>query len=544
MHPSIRHSFVAFWLLLSSTGYQAHSQDLPHLDQTEVSTQLIVQGKPFLVLGGELSNSAAGTAAQADEILPRVARSHVNTILMPVAWGDIEPAEGSFDFTVLDHWIITARQQNLHLVLLWFGSWKNGTSSYTPAWVKQDSKRFPRVISPSGQPLEILSTLARANVESDARAFRQLMHHLKEIDARDQTVLMVQVENEVGISGSARDHSALADQLYAAAPPAELTAYLESHRDHLSPELAHAWVPSGHTWSQNFGASAPEVFTAWNYARYIEEVIKAGKKAYPLPMFVNAQLPSQFELAGEYPSGGPHPYFLAVYRAAAPSLDFFSPDIYWPDFEHWCQRYGEAGNPLFIPEARLEQGSYNAIYAFGEAHAFGFSPFSIDSLPDPTADAGVAKSSIAQSYAMLDQLRDLLPQAQRDQKTRGLLLHVSSPRPVQMVSLGGYLFQATLARSWPAKTVLQDDGGMILIQIEQDEYLVGGTALSINVVKDLDVSNGVAGIVSIEEGERQNGAWKTLRVLNGDESNQGRTISLPAHQFKLLRVKLYTIPAR
>jgi beta-galactosidase GanA len=535
---------TVFSAILFGFTNQVMAEELPHLDRAPKSAQLIVNGKPFLVLGGELSNSAAGTAGQADQILPRVARSHVNTVLMPVAWEQIEPTEGKFDFSILDHWIERARTEKLHLVLLWFGSWKNGVSSYAPEWVKKDPKRFPRVISPFGQPLEILSTLSRNNLESDTRAFRGLMRHVKEVDANDQTVLMIQIENEVGVGGSGRDRSPEADRLYDSPVPQELVHDLKAHRERFSPELARIWSEYGHTWREMFGDGASEVFMAWNYARYLGKMAEDGKKEYSLPMFVNAQLPAPFERAGEYPSGGPHPYYLEVYRAAAPALDFFSPDIYWPDFEYWCQRYSENGNPLFIPEARLEQGSFNALYAYGEARAFGFSPFSIDSLPDVTDEGTTTKNPVAESYAMLDQVRDILPQAQREGRTRGLLLHASGPRATQTVSLDGYLFQATLARSWPAKSLLQDDGAMILINISAGEFLIGGTGLSVTVSKDLDVGGGTSGLTSVEEVSRVGGKWVTLRRLNGDENNQGRSISLPAHQFRLLRVRLYTIPTQ
>jgi beta-galactosidase GanA len=194
--------------------------------------QLIVNGKPYLILGGEVGNSSAGTAAPADSILPRIAKLHVNTVLMPVAWEQIEPVEGQFDFSILDRWIDMAREQKLHLVVLWFGSWKNGFSSYVPAWVKKDTKRFPRAVSADGEELDILSTLGTETQKSDGQAFSKLMKHIREKDQEKQTVLMVQVENEVGYVGRGRDRSEAANRLFRSAVPAELLRALKSRRSY------------------------------------------------------------------------------------------------------------------------------------------------------------------------------------------------------------------------------------------------------------------------------------------------------------------------
>ena len=82
---------------------------------------------------------------------------------------------------------------------------------------------------------------------------------------------------------------------------------------------------------------------------------------------------------------------------------------------------------------------------------------------------------------------------------------------------------------------------MLLLQTGPDEFFVAGTALSVTVSVDVEAREGIAGIASIEEGSRVNGEWMTARRLNGDQDNQGRTVLLPDHQFRLLRVKLYAI---
>jgi beta-galactosidase GanA len=304
----------------TSTYGQSESGRSVRIDKA--SGQLLIQGKPFLILGGELGNSSAGTSAEADATLPEMARLHVNTVLMPVAWEQVEPREGTFDFSILDHWIDVARQQNLHLVLLWFGSWKNAFSEYAPDWVKSDTKRFPRSMGGDGAPLEILSTFGTDTAKCDSRAFAALLRHVRVKDGEQQTVLMAQAENEVGILGSGRDRSPEANKRFSEPVPRELVEKLVANRTEISRELAAHTNPQGKTWQEVFGEAAGEVFMAWRYAAYVDSVSEAGKKEYSLPVYMNAQLPSLLERAGEYPSGGPHPYLLDVYRAVATHIDF------------------------------------------------------------------------------------------------------------------------------------------------------------------------------------------------------------------------------
>jgi hypothetical protein len=537
-----RRTFLCGGLFLLST-LVLHASELPHIKIEKGTGQLIVNGQPFLILGGELGNSSAGTAAEADLIVPKLAAMHVNTILMPVAWEQIEPKEGSYDFRILDHWLETARKHDVRLVLLWFGSWKNGFSNYAPSWVKSDAKRFPRAESIEGRPLEILSTLSPENRRCDSRAFAALLHHLRENDSQQQTVLMVQVENEVGYFGPGRDRSAEADRLFRGAVPESLMRNLTVKRLQLSPELAAHFDEHGRNWSEVFGDAADEVFMAWNYATYIEAVVRTGKNEYAPPMYVNAQLPSPQERPGEYPSGGPHPYYLEVWRVAAPSIDFYSPDIYWPNFEYWIQRFEVAGNPIFVPEARMDVAPYNALYAYGQARAFGFCPFAIDNLELPEKGSG-SKPEMMQIYELLDSVRDLLPSAQVAGATRGLVLHATNPRPTQTVALGGYLFEAALARTWPARALAADDGGMLILQVSPGEFYMIGSGLTVNFSRDPDVDAGIAGIGSVEQVSRVAGQWTTDRRLNGDQTDQGRRLLMDAHQPHIYHVRLYTTPSQ
>lgn len=523
--------------LLALLTAPATAADLPKIVMENGASQLIVHGRPYLILGGELGNSSAGTQAQADTVLPRLAALHVNTVLMPAAWEQIEPTEGHFDFRLLDHWIDVARKNRMHLVLLWFGSWKNGFSDYAPAWVKADTRRFPRARAIDGTPLDILSTFGEETLRLDSRAFAALMTHLRTRDTQ-QTVLMVQVENEVGVVGDRRDRSAVADRAFVGDVPPSLIQALATKQARLTPELAAHFNPQGHTWKEVFGDAADEAFMVWRYATYADAVASAGKQQYALPMYMNAQLPAPLERAGGYPSGASYPQYQPIYQAVATHIDFYAPDIYWPEFAHWVQRYQALGNPVFVPEAKIESAPYNALFVYGEAKGFGFCPFGIDSL-DPPKDQRDTQPLMMQVYAALDQLGDQLVQAQASGRTRGLVLHAASPRPSQTISLGGYLFTAMLSRSWPDKRLLTNDGAMLVLESRPDEFYVVGSGLTVTMTRDPDVDARVAGIASIEEVSRAGSEWKVDRRLNGDQSNQGRQLSMDPTQMRIYRVHLY-----
>jgi hypothetical protein len=531
---------------------QAYAQDttralsLPHLEKRGSATQLIVDGKPFLILGGELHNSSSSSLTYMKPIWPRLAGMHLNTVLAPVSWELIEPEEGKFDFATVDGLIDDARKNNLRLVFLWFGSWKNTYSSYVPEWIKRNTERFPRVQASDGRGTERLSPFAEENQKADARAFAALLRRVKQQDGDAHTVIMVQVENEVGVIPEARDHSAVAEKAFAGPVPAELLSYLRQHQSALEPEFRAVWDAAGDksagTWEEVFGKGpwTEDLFMAWQYARYINKVTAAGKAEYALPMFANAALIRPNYQPGQYNSGGPLPHSLDLWRAGAPALDFFSPDIYFDNFAEWAQRYHRGGNPLFVPEAiGGATGAANVFYAIGQLQAIGFSPFAIDGVQNanPREKTDEGNATLSASYAVLGQLAPLILEKQSEGKIATVLLEGESQRAGR-TSLGSYTFNADRA----VGADRAERGAATFLQVGPEEYIVCGSGNLTITVSPSSGSPGpaIAGIASIDEEVLQEGQWSRRRRLNGDENGQGRVLRLESSLTpRILRVKLY-----
>lgn len=528
-----------------------------NLEKRGATTQLIVDGKPFLILGGELHNSSSSSLAYMKPIWPRLAAMHLNTVLAPVAWETIEPEEGKFDFGVVDGLVQGARENNLRLVFLWFGSWKNTYSSYVPAWVKGDTQRFPRVQTSDGRDTERLSPFSIANRDADARAFATLMQHVKEIDGGAHTVVMVQVENEVGIIPDSRDRSAAANAAFAAEVPAELTSYMQQHRVALVPEFRAIWEANGSkmsgSWEEVFGKSAltDDLFMSWCYATYIDHVAAAGKAEYPLPMYVNAALIRPNYQPGQYNSGGPLPNSMDIWRAAAPSIDLLSPDIYSDEFAEWCQKYVRPGNSLFIPEARGgAEGAANAFYAFGQVSTIGFSPFAIDSedatsvtpAPEPGATGRPRGAPIGYAYATLSRLAPLILEKQTTGEIASVVLEGEAQRAAR-ISLGDY----TMTVSRPVKltgdaSAAAARASALFLQTGPNEYIVAGSGSAVVTFAASTPGLPIVGIESIDEEFFDGGQWVPGRRLNGDENSQGQVLKLNADdalQGRIYRVRLY-----
>ena len=518
----------------------------PRLVRHGTASQLEVAGKPMLLIAGELGNSSASSAAYMAPHWARLRAMHLNTVLAPVSWELIEPTEGRFDWTGVDALIRDARAHDLRLVVLWFGAWKNSMSTYVPAWVKQDGARFPRAQVPNGQGVDILSAFGGDTLAADGRAFAALLAHIRAVDGQRNTVVMAQVENEIGMLPVACDHGPLATAAFGQPVPAELVAYLTQHRATLVPQFRRLWEEHGAktqgSWTDLFGQgdAAAEIFTAWHYARFADRLTAAGKAAYALPMYVNVALNRPGRAPGEYPSGGPLPHLLDVWKAGAPLVDFLAPDIYFANFVDIVAGYHRPDNPLFVPEANnadKPEVPGNALYAFGQHDAIGFGPFAIDSVDEhPPED-------LVRAYDMLGQLAPYILAAQGTGrmtafKPRALYDGTLVYEP-QVRTVGGYRFTASFADiRTPVPDARTAGAAGLLIDIGGGEYLIAGRNVTVTAEP---VGDGppLAGIENAWEGRFDAaGRWLPGRLLNGDQTNQGRFIRL-GDRFEIQRVRFY-----
>jgi hypothetical protein len=505
-----------------------------HLEKRGAATQLIVDGKPFLVLAGELTNTAASSPEHMKEAWPHMVSLGLNAVLAPMAWGWIEPEEGKFDFTFADNVIRDARANHMRIAWLWFGSWKNGLTNFAPAWVVGNQDRFPRAQLAGGHTVEVLSTLSDANRDADAKAFAAFMRHIKEGDAADRTTIMVQLENEVGLIGDSRDRSAMANEAFAKAVPKELTDYLQAHKDSLLPETRKLWDAAGGktsgTWEQVFGSGpgkADEVFMAWNYSKYIGKVGEAGKAEYAVPMYVNAWIVQPEDKGpGDYPSGGPQAHMHDIWRAGGPQIDMLAPDIYLPEFSELADRYSRSGNTLFIPESSATVGgAANAFYAIGERKGIGYSPMGIDQAarltgfrPDSgqanTGPADVANQPFPRAYKVLAQLTPLILEGQE----KGTIGAAWLNKDIQMkdIELGGYTVNVNLRRNRRAPNVIPEVGYAMVIAKGQDEFYVAGNDVQVTFLPKT-AGPPIAGLARVEAGRFEDGRWVVTRLLAGDD---------------------------
>jgi beta-galactosidase GanA len=488
---------LAIAALLFATPVLAQG-NIPHLERRGEAIQLIVDGEPFLILGGELGNSTVSDRTYMARHWDHLRDMNLNTVLAPVYWELIEPEEGEFDFSSVDWLIADARAHDMRLVLLWFATWKNSMSSYAPSWVKRDAERFPRTNGANGQPQEIISAYSPEARDADARAFGALMAHLRAIDAAEHTVIMVQVENEVGFLPFAGEEG-----------NGEDTAATER-------EMARA------------------------YARYANAVAEAGKREYPLPMFVNGAQGRPGVEPGDYPSGGPLAHLADIWREEAPAIDFIAPDIYFPNFAGIVDGYVEAGvAPLFIPEANRPSDAAlvaNALRSIGLRNVVGFSPFAIEGADEAQAER------IAGLYEMLASMAEPILAAQAEGRIAGFgnpvgFDGVVDETPMQ-AEFGAFRFSVTTIDPWTPRDAQEPRShGALLVWLGGEDFLFAGmgATLTVEAVGGL----GSVGFDFVDEGTFEAGEWKAGRRLNGDQTHQGRHVRLPPGEFGIQHFRLY-----
>lgn len=505
-------------LLLAAFFLPSFAAQPPRLVQQDGRYALLVDGKPFLILGGQIHNSSAWPA-ELPQVWESMAALHANTIEAPVYWEQLEPQPGKFDFTSVDAVVNGTREHNLQVVLLWFGTWKNGNMHYVPGWVKTDTSRFPRVIRPDGQPIDVLSPIYTNTRDADKAAFTALMRHLKQIDDDRHTVIMIQVENESGNIGSVRDFSAEANKLFAGPVPAEM--------------LQAAGKQPGN-WRQVFGSDADEMFQAYYQAKYVNAIATAGKSEFAIPYYINAWLDypaaelsqRQLDQPGiAYPSGGAVQKLVGLWRKLAPSIDLIGPDIYADDSQFYRETmdaYRRPDNPLWIPETgRSDSFGKFFFYALGRG-AIGFSPFGVDKsgwniLGDQpwSAHAG--------NFALIGPMDREIAQLEFDGK---LKTAVEEPgQATQELDFGSW--QATVAFGFPqrdgrhAPGTKDAHGAALVAQLGPDEFLVTGVDASVVFHLPGKLPWIRSQILTAEQGTYENGDWKSVRLWNGDETDRG-----------------------
>lgn len=492
------------FLFSGFSGY-AVAQDIPRLEKKDGVFRLLRHGEPLLMLSGELHNSTSSTAKALKPALKTARQMGMNSVIATVSWEQIEPNEGKFDFSEIDEILRLAGETDMPLGLIWFAGYKNGESSYAPLWVKQNTKRFPRCRDAEGRNTTTLSPLCEATIEADAKAFARLLEHIREVDTK-QLVCIVQVENEMGAFVDI-DHSSFSLKLYEDLVPEEIVGYIRGHEKTLSKRLLQQWNENGRRskgcWKELFGDNdyTKQFFMAWAFARYADRVAEAGKKVYPLPMYVNCWLAGDDAKLGSYPNSGPRGLTFDIYKAAAPHIDILSPDVYHPNPRTSFEQYSRPDNALFIPEVSRLAGP--AYYAFGEQNAICYAPFGFEECYDDAHFVG--------EYKVLGELLPDILEAQGTNRMHGFLREEGVDQPDDSVQfqLGDYMFHVRYVKG-------EQNAHGLAIQTGRDEFLVAGVGGYITFSSPK--KGMVCKIAYAEEVERSENGWTPIFVLNGDET--------------------------
>jgi len=509
--------FVVLLSIVTAWG-QTRKETIPQLIEKDGRHALLVDGQPYLILGGQAHNSSAWPGMM-PQVWTAIKSMHANTLEVPIYWEQIEPQPGKYDFSLVDTLLKQGREHNVRLVLLWFATWKNGSNHYMPEWMKSDAVKYPNITGKNGRPVDSPSPHTQAAMEADAKAFAAIMSYLKKADPQ-YTVLMVQVQNEPGSWGSVRDFSPAAQKLIEGQVPAEL----------LKTEVLKALnrpADAKGTWQEVFGTDADEYFHAWSVARYIGYVAAAGKAVNKLPLYVNAALrdPITNPSASTYESGGPTDNVIQIWKAAAPAIDLLAPDIYLSGSDKVLkvlELYSRPDNALFVPEISSSEENTRYLYSVLASGGIGFSPFGIDRNNLASEEENATRlAPVALEYAMAGtMMRDLAKWA-FEGKIKAVVEREDHAE--QTIDLG--LWQATISFGAARRNTVQVNAKPVskamVVQLGENEFLLIGTLCHFTF-KPLGVTSGKAWqYLKVEEGRYENGKFKLLRILNGDETDWG-----------------------
>ena len=527
-------------MAISAIPVMAQTNDsmMPRLVKKDGRYALFVDGAPYLMLGAQINNSSAWPSAL-PKVWPAVKYIQANTVEMPVYWEQFEPQPGVFDYSVVDTLLAQSRENNVRLVLLWFGTWKNGNPNYMPLWMKQDPVRFPRVIGPRGRPVASPSPFSKDTLEADKGAFTALMRHLKTTDPQ-HTVIMVQVENEAGAYGSVRDYSPAAQKMFEAPVPAELLTALNK-----KPGNPKA------NWQEVFGPDAEEFFHAWSVAHFIGQVAAAGKAEYPLPLYANAALRDPFNPGSpiNYESGGPTDNVIPIWKAAAPAIDLVAPDIYMTDSSRYLrilELYRRPDNALFVPETGNTSEHARFFFSAIGHQAIGFSPFGIDYTGYSNYPLGAMKTdeeTLAQ-FALNNKVAGPMMREIARLNFEGKLQAVAEVKENHTQTLDFGAWKVIVTYGVPQFGFVDNPPGnpepkgrALVAQLGVDQFLVTGLYCRIDFQITDSSSSRQRVFLRVEEGMYENGAFKVSRLWNGDQEDSGLNFtSIP----QVLRVTMGT----
>ncbi len=519
-------------LLIVPGGVAAQQARIPRIVTHDGRHALLVDDQPFLIMSAQAHNSSAWPA-MLPKVWPAMDFLGVNTVELPVYWEQMEPTPGLFDFSVVDSLLEQAREHKMRLVLLWFGTWKNGSAHYRPSWVKQHPDIYPNVVDRQGKPIDSPSPYSHAALTADIHAFSAFMQHLKDVDTQ-RTAIMVQVENEPGTWGSIRDFSPAAQKAFQAPVPVTLLRRMGRTG------------ATGRNWTAAFGADADEYFHAWSVASYIEQVAAAGKAIYPLPLYVNVALKDPFQTGPTpaYEFGGATYNVISLWKSTAPSVDVLAPDIYQPETKRYLavmDQYRRPDNPLFVPET-ISSPEYVRFFDAALARgAIGFAPFGIDySIPsaDRPGESHLQQTDLEQlalTYRTIGpMMREVAQWSYQGKISAAIEGESTTPTTLELGDWSAVVRFGVAPRGEGTGNA-RPVGRMLVAQLSTSEFIVTGNYASIRFQPAGKNTGRAWEFLNVEEGQYQAGMFKPTRTWNGDETDWGLNFSSAS---QVLRVRL------